>query len=118
MVGGSAFWFVARLPLLGAFSLRSCECPPTDRPTSGPSRWKKQSIEFRVGWTSHACALCIPRNGIGTFSAICSLPARRRRISSADAHLAALAIEYGCELNSTDADFARFPKLAWKNPLQ
>jgi uncharacterized protein len=35
-----------------------------------------------------------------------------------DAHLAALAIEYGCELNSTDADFARFPKLAWKNPLQ
>ena len=35
-----------------------------------------------------------------------------------DAHLAALAIEYGCELNSTDADFARFPKLAWRNPLQ
>jgi uncharacterized protein len=35
-----------------------------------------------------------------------------------DAHLAALAIEYGCELNSTDADFSRFPRLAWKNPLQ
>ena len=35
-----------------------------------------------------------------------------------DAHLAALAIEHGCELNSADADFARFPKLAWRNPLQ
>ena len=34
-----------------------------------------------------------------------------------DAHLAALAIEHGCELASTDADFARFPKLKWKNPL-
>jgi predicted nucleic acid-binding protein len=34
-----------------------------------------------------------------------------------DAHLAALAIEHGCELASTDADFARFPKLKWRNPL-
>ncbi len=36
----------------------------------------------------------------------------------ADAHLAALAMEHGCELNSTDSDFARFPKLRWRNPLQ
>ena len=35
-----------------------------------------------------------------------------------DAHLAALALEHGCELCSTDADFARFPKLAWRNPLE
>lgn len=34
-----------------------------------------------------------------------------------DAHLAALAIEYGCELVSTDSDFSRFPKLKWINPL-
>jgi len=34
-----------------------------------------------------------------------------------DAHLAALAIEHGCELYSTDSDFSRFPKLKWKNPL-
>ena len=34
-----------------------------------------------------------------------------------DAHLAALAIEHGCELTSTDSDFARFPKLKWRNPL-
>ncbi len=34
-----------------------------------------------------------------------------------DAHLAALAIEYGCELYSSDADFSRFPSLKWRNPL-
>jgi uncharacterized protein len=34
-----------------------------------------------------------------------------------DAHLAALAIEHGCTLHSTDADFARFPRLKWKNPI-
>lgn len=33
-----------------------------------------------------------------------------------DAHLAALAIEYGAELASTDNDFARFSKLRWFNP--
>lgn len=34
-----------------------------------------------------------------------------------DAHLAALAIEHGLVLCSTDADFARFPNLRWQNPL-
>jgi uncharacterized protein len=34
-----------------------------------------------------------------------------------DAHLAALAIEHGLTLCSTDGDFARFPELTWRNPL-
>jgi len=34
-----------------------------------------------------------------------------------DAHLAALAIEHGLILCSTDGDFARFPDLRWENPL-
>lgn len=34
-----------------------------------------------------------------------------------DAHLAALAIEHGAELCSADADFSRFPRLLWRNPL-
>jgi toxin-antitoxin system PIN domain toxin len=34
-----------------------------------------------------------------------------------DAHLAALAIEHGLELCSTDGDFARFTGLRWSNPL-
>ena len=35
-----------------------------------------------------------------------------------DAHLAALAIEHGATLCTTDRDFARFPGLRWQNPLQ
>jgi toxin-antitoxin system PIN domain toxin len=34
-----------------------------------------------------------------------------------DAHLAALAIEHGLTLCSTDGDFAKFPGLRWQNPL-
>lgn len=34
-----------------------------------------------------------------------------------DAYLAAIAIESGCELISTDGDFARFPDLKWRRPF-
>ena len=36
---------------------------------------------------------------------------------TSDAHLAALAIEHGAELCSSDTDFARFEGLRWRNPL-
>lgn len=35
-----------------------------------------------------------------------------------DAHLAALAIENAAEMVSTDADFARFPRLKWMDPTR
>ncbi len=35
-----------------------------------------------------------------------------------DAHLAALAIEHGALLCTTDRDFSRFPGLRWENPLE
>lgn len=35
-----------------------------------------------------------------------------------DAYLAALAIEHGCELITTDSDFARFKGLRWRHPLR
>jgi len=34
-----------------------------------------------------------------------------------DAHVAALAIEHGAELCSTDSDFSRFSGLRWTDPL-
>ena len=37
---------------------------------------------------------------------------------TSDAHLAALAIEHGAELCSTDADFSRFPRLRWVHPFR
>lgn len=45
---------------------------------------------------------------------------RRHRVSGnllPDAHLAALAIEHGLTVISTDSDFARFPEVRWENPL-
>jgi len=34
-----------------------------------------------------------------------------------DAQLAAITIEYGGVLHTTDRDFSRFPGLRWKNPI-
>ena len=34
-----------------------------------------------------------------------------------DVGLAAIAIEHGATLHTTDRDFARFPGLDWVNPL-
>lgn len=47
----------------------------------------------------------------------CALPWLTSRLVP-DAHLAALAIEHGLTLCSTDGDFARFPGLTWQNPLE
>ena len=45
-------------------------------------------------------------------------PAQIRGALVSDAALAALAIENGATLCSTDRDFARFAALRWVNPLQ
>lgn len=37
---------------------------------------------------------------------------------SADAQHAAVAIEHGCTLVTTDSDFDRFPGLRWRHPLR
>jgi hypothetical protein len=47
---------------------------------------------------------------------LCALPGVHGDLIS-DAHLAALAIEHGLTLCSTDGDFARFRDLKWLNPL-
>jgi uncharacterized protein len=46
-----------------------------------------------------------------------SLCANIRGPLVADAYVAALAIEHGCELITTDSDFARFPGLRWRHPF-
>ena len=35
-----------------------------------------------------------------------------------DAALAAIAVEHGATLCSTDRDFSRFPELDWRNPIE
>lgn len=54
-----------------------------------------------------------------TLGGVCELLERGQATANLvpDAHLAALAVEHGCELCSTDSDFARFPGLTWRNAL-
>lgn len=51
------------------------------------------------------------------FSQLCQASDARGNLV-ADAFLAALAIEAGCEWITTDRDFARFPGLRWRHPLE
>jgi hypothetical protein len=50
------------------------------------------------------------------FTALC-LEARATGDLIPDAYLAALAVEAGCEVVTTDRDFARFGGLSWSDPL-
>jgi len=52
----------------------------------------------------------------GILGQLLALPGIRANLVH-DVHLAALAIEHGLTLCSTDGDFARFPGLRWENPL-
>jgi len=51
-----------------------------------------------------------------TMAQYCRAPWMTSRLVP-DAHLAALAVEHGLRLCSSDGDFARFPRLDWFNPL-
>jgi len=50
------------------------------------------------------------------FESLC-LAVRAKGNLVADAYLAALAIESGCEWVTTDRDYARFPGLRWRHPF-
>lgn len=52
-----------------------------------------------------------------TFSLLCRETNARGNLIM-DAWLAALAIDQGCTLVTTDRDFARFQGLRWKHPLE
>ena len=51
------------------------------------------------------------------FSRLCITGAAKGNLV-ADAYHAALAMEHGCELITTDRDFSRFPGLRWRHPLE
>lgn len=50
------------------------------------------------------------------FAGLCRAVGARGNIV-ADAYFAALAIEHGAEWATTDRDYARFPGLRWRHPL-
>ncbi|SRR6266545_2069787 len=52
----------------------------------------------------------------GIFARLCRDTGAKGKLVP-DAYLAALAIEHGCEFVTGDRDFAKFPGLRWRHPL-
>lgn len=77
-----------------------------------------EAITVVDGWFAQPPVIAL-NPGDGHWRVLASLLAEAGSAGNltTDAHLAALAIEHGAELCSTDTDFARFPKLRWLNPL-
>jgi predicted nucleic acid-binding protein len=69
------------------------------------------------GCLNDAARVALPWPSLLAFSRIVTNPRVMQRPAGMDAHLAALAIEHGLQIYSTDSDFARFPSLRWINPL-
>lgn len=77
-----------------------------------------QAIERVQSWLNQPC-VCIIKPTQNHWSVYKDVLAAGQATANlvSDAYLAALALQYNCILFSTDADFARFPRLKWKNPL-
>lgn len=83
-----------------------------ERPVSMGDAW--QQVQ---DWLSAKC-VWIPHPGEAHAALLGELmPLCQRSNLIPDAHLAALAMEHGLTLCSTDADFQRFRKVRWLNPL-
>jgi toxin-antitoxin system PIN domain toxin len=64
----------------------------------------------------HAVVITPGRRFWEIFSRLCRQVDAKAKLVP-DAYLAALAIEHGCEFVTADRDFARFPGLRWRHPL-
>jgi toxin-antitoxin system PIN domain toxin len=78
----------------------------------------EEALEVVSGWLALPNVIALSP-GPNHWSILRSLLRGRRNagVLSTDAHLAALAVEHGCELCSADRDFARFAGLHWTDPL-
>ena len=87
---------------------RIFECP---EPIADAWRQVKDWLSCETAWTPEPTA-----HHAEVLGKLLSLPGIQANLLP-DAHLAALAMEHGLTLCSTDGDFGRFPGLRWVNPL-
>ena len=85
-----------------------------DRPTAVSAAWRQAEswLATQSAWVP------LPTERHQKVLAPLMASAEGRANLVPDAHLAALAIEHGLVLCSTDGDFARFDGLQWQNPLR
>jgi hypothetical protein len=105
------------------FALSELGCSAFVRIVTNPRIWDdptstKDALEFigRLRRRSHASVLTHGTQSWAIFERLCLATGARGKLV-ADAYHAALAIERGCELVTTDSDFARFVGLRHRHPL-
>ena len=78
-----------------------------------------EALDLVDGWLAQPCATMVHPTSRHA-SALRELlePLGTAGNLTTDAHLAALALEHGAELCSTDGDFSRFAGLRWANPIE
>ena len=79
----------------------------------------QQALEYVTEWLTrpHITPINPGSNHVPLFSQLLSQIGAGGNLVT-DAHIAALAIEYQAVVHSHDQDFARFPGLRWRDPLQ
>jgi len=100
-------------PSLLAFVRISVSPRVLERPLSVEDAWRQ--VEMWLEWDRVWVPLPTSRHRAVLGGLIQAAQSRPQLVM--DAHLAALAVEHGLVLCSTDGDFARFPGLRWMNPL-
>lgn len=83
------------------------------QPTSVEKAWA-----YVEGWLDRSAAW-VPTPGESHRQVLADLVRATSPVGNLvhDAHLAALAVQHGLIVASTDGDFARFPGVRWENPL-
>ena len=116
-------WWDARLsssesiglcwPVLLAFLRIGTNSRVFERPLS-----LKTAVDRVHSWLEQPCVhLIYPTSSHWEILSMLIVDGQAKGNLISDAHLAALAIEHNGLLYSTDADFSRFAKLKWKNPI-
>jgi uncharacterized protein len=115
-------WLLATMTSDAPFGLSDSVLSSVVRIATHPKIFKQPSrldvvLAFTAGLLAQPNAVTVrpgPRHW-DIFTRLCRESGARGNIV-ADAYLAALAIESGCEWITTDGDFARFAGLKWRRP--
>jgi hypothetical protein len=81
----------------------------------------KSEVAFEIvdEWLKQpSCRIIVPTERHWSILKELLMPLGTAANLTSDAHLAALAIEHGARLFSTDNDFSRFASLRWTNPIE
>lgn len=116
-------WLLDVLAAQGAFGISERVLAAVVRITTHPKIFEQPStldevFEFTAALRAHpGCRRITPSAGHWErYESLCRQVKARGNLSS-DAWLAALALDSGCTWVTTDRDFARFPGLVWRHPL-